>query len=163
MAIKTLKNVTLKWCKFGTVDDYGKYSCQISLSTAQAEQVAGWGLKTKQDEDGNYFIRVRRDEDRGPVVVKDAALNVITANIANGAIANVMLDVFEYKKFGGGIACRIEKVQVLVWDIYGDDADFEEVSDSELPTVGGSNGTSGGASSQGADDGGSDAEAERLF
>ena len=70
---------------------------------------------------------VRRDEDRGPVVVKDAALNVITANIANGAIANVMLDVFEYKKFGGGIACRIEKVQVLVWDIYGDDADFEEV------------------------------------
>ena len=158
MAIKTLKNVTLKWCKFSTVDDYGKYSCQISLSTAQAEQVAGWGLKTKQDEDGNYFIRVRRDEDRGPVVVKDAALNVITANIANGAIANVMLDVFEYKKFGGGIACRIEKVQVLVWDIYGDDADFEEVSDSELPTVGGSNGAS-----QGTDDGGSDAEAERLF
>lgn len=131
MPIRTLKNVTLNWCKFNTVDDYGKYSCQINLSSKkQAKEVEAWGLKVKE-VDGSYILRVRRDADRGPVVVKDAKLNVVTANIANGATANVMLDVYEYKKFGGGISCRLEKVQVLTWEVYGEDADFEEVDIEE--------------------------------
>lgn len=160
MAIKTLKNVKLKWCIFGKLDDYGKYSCQIDLTSAQAEKVISWGLGVKQDENGNKFIRVRREADKGPVVVKDASLNVVTAQIANGATANIMLDVYEYKRFGGGITCRIEKVQVLIWDIYGDDAEFEEVSDEELLQVQSTVGDSGDGQQN---DGGSDSEAERLF
>lgn len=148
MPIRTLKNVTINWCKFSAVDDYGKYSCQVNLNAAQVKEVKAWGLKPRESE-GSYFLRVRRDADRGPVVVKDAQLNVVTANIANGATANVMLDVYEYKKFGGGISCRLEKVQVLTWDVYGEDADFEAV-DVE------------GGSQSGEDELGGD-EGERLF
>lgn len=148
MPIRTLKNVTLNWCKFSTVDDYGKYSCQINLNAAQVKEVKAWGLKVRESE-GSYFLRVRRDADRGPVVVKDARLNIVTANIANGATANVMLDVYEYKKYGGGISCRLDKVQVLTWDVYGEDADFEVV-DVE------------GGGDEGEDDIGGD-EGERLF
>lgn len=146
MPKKTLKNVKLKWCKFTTLDQYGKYSCQIDLNQEQYDQLVSWGLKPKRNaEDGSLFIRVRRDEDKGPVVVKDAALNTITATIANGAIANVMLDVYEYKRYGGGTACRIEKVQVLVWEAYGDDEDFEEVVDP----IGGSDDSDGGDEEEG--------------
>lgn len=144
MPIRTLNNVVINWCKFNTVDDYGKYSCQIVLNDRQAMEVESWGLKVKHDAaSGINILRVRRDADRGPVVVKDANLNVITATIANGATANVMLDVYQYKKFGGGTSCRLEKVQVLTWDAYAADADFEVVN------------------IEGGNDGGS--EGERLF
>lgn len=140
MPIRTLKNVVINWCKFNAVDDYGKYSCQIVLNDRQAMEVESWGLKVKHDANsGTNILRVRRDADRGPVVVKDANLNVITATIANGATANVMLDVYQYKKFGGGTACRLEKVQVLTWDAYAADADFEVV-DVEGGNDGGSEG-----------------------
>ena len=140
MPIRTLKNVVINWCKFNAVDDYGKYSCQIVLNDRQAMEVESWGLKVKHDANsGTNILRVRRDADRGPVVVKDANLNVITATIANGATANVMLDVYQYKKYGGGTACRLEKVQVLTWDAYAADADFEVV-DVEGGNDGGSEG-----------------------
>lgn len=150
MAIKTLKNVKLKWCKFSVVDDYGKFSCQIDLNKDHAKQLKEWGLKVKKDDEGNLFIRVRRDEEKGPVIVKDASLNTVTAQIANGATANVMLDVYEYKKFGGGIAARLDKVQVIQWEPYGDDADFEPVD----TTATGEDDTNGDTSGE---------EEERLF
>ena len=138
MTIRTLNNVVINWCKFNAVDDYGKYSCQIVLNDRQAMEVEGWGLKVKHDPNsGTNVLRVRRDADRGPVIVKGASLHVITANIANGATANVMLDVYQYKKFGGGTSCRPEKVQVLSWEPYGEDADFEVVD-----VEGGNNGGS---------------------
>jgi len=126
MANKLLKNVVLHWCAFGKVDQYGKYGCMISLDKAQAKEMTDWGLKVKKNpEDNSLYFRARRAEDRGPVVVKDKDLNIITDIPANGAIANVILDVYQYKGFGGGIAARIEKVQLLQWEPYGSDVDFE--------------------------------------
>lgn len=125
---RVIKNVELKWCKFGVVDQYGKYGCQVILNKDQAKTLKGWGINVQKDkEDGTLFIRARRDSDRGPVPVVDASLAPVTATVSNGAIANVMLDVYEYKKFGGGIACRLEKVQLLKWEPYQQGEDFEPV------------------------------------
>ena len=127
MAHKMLKNVVLSWCAFNKVDQYGKYGCRIELSKEQAKEFKDWGLKVKKDEDGTLFFRARRAEDRGPVLMKDVNLNVVTENPGNGAIANVILDVYPYKGFGGGIAARIEKVQLIKWEPYGGSMDFDEV------------------------------------
>lgn len=126
MANKLLKNVVLQYCYFHKVDQYGKYGCKIILNKAHAKDLKDWGLKVKKDDDGTLYFRARRAEDRGPVVVKDADLNIITDTPSNDATANVILDVYNYKNFGGGIAARIEKVQLLNWEPFGGGLDFEE-------------------------------------
>jgi hypothetical protein len=130
---RVLKNVELKWCKFGAVDAYGKYGCQLVLTKDHAKTLKSWGINgVKKDDDGSLFIRVRRDSDKGPVPVVDASLTPVTATISNGATANVMLDVYEYKKYGGGITCRLEKVQLLKWEPYQQGEEFEPVDGEEF-------------------------------
>lgn len=131
MANRILKGVELYWCKFNTVDQYGHYGCQLVLKKAHADQLKEWGLKTKKDDEGKIIFRCRRREDDGPVPVVDKDLTPVVANVSNGAIGNVMLDVYEYKKFGGGIAARLKKVQLLKWEPYDSGEDFEEVEETE--------------------------------
>lgn len=133
MAKRIIKGVKFKWCKFNQVDQYGKYSCQVDLTKEQAKEVKSWGLKVKKDDEGNLFLRLRKDQDRGPVSVIDSNNSPVTVAISNGAYGHVILDVYEYKKFGGGIACRLEKVKVLQWEPYGEDVDFDD-DDDELPS-----------------------------
>ena len=136
MSIKVLNGVTLKWCCFNKLDNYGKYGCELILTPEQAATINTFGLKSKpkNNNDGELSFRVRRSEEEGPIEVVDRNKDKITTSIANGAIANVMLDVYPYKHFGGGIACRLKKVQVITWEPYGDDVDFDVVTDeSESP------------------------------
>ena len=137
MAHKLLKNVVLEYCFFHKVDQYGKYGCRIILNKAQAKEMTDWGLKVKKDTDGTLYFRARRAEDKGPVLVKDAELNIITDTPTNGATANVIFDVYQYKTFGGGIAARIEKVQLLNWEPYGSSVDFEAEAPIDAPDSGG--------------------------
>lgn len=137
MANKLLKNVILNYCSFHKPDQYGKYGCVIILNKEQAKEMTDWGLKVKKDADGNLYFRARRAEDKGPIVTKDADLNLIHDIPANGAIANVIMDVYGYKAYGGGIAGRIEKVQLLKWEPYGGVAEFEKVDIASTSPSGG--------------------------
>ena len=42
---RVIKNVELKWCKFGVVDQYGKYGCQVILNKDQAKTLKGCGYR----------------------------------------------------------------------------------------------------------------------
>ena len=60
MASKVIRNATLKWCKFGVVDQYGKYGCQAYLDKEGIAKMKAIGLshKLKKDkEDGSTFFR----------------------------------------------------------------------------------------------------------
>lgn len=130
MANKVLNNVVLNWCKFSKVDQYGHYGCELVLNKEHVKRLKELGLTTKKSKDGSEDVfRARCKEEDGPVEVVDAKLNRITSTVANGATANVMLDVYEYKRYGGGIAARLKKVQLLEWEPYDEGEGFEIVED----------------------------------
>ena len=133
MASKVIRNATLKWCKFGVVDQYGKYGCQAYLDKEGIAKMKAIGLshKLKKDkEDGSTFFRAVLESEKGPVIVKDKDGNEVTSSISNGATANLKLDVYEYKRYGGGITCRLIAVQLLDWEPYDSGEDFDDSSDN---------------------------------
>lgn len=133
MAKKVIKDCILNWCFLNKLDDYGKYGCKATVTKEGAKKLKDLGLKVKKDEDGTYFMRFKRAEDKGPVVVLDKDGEKVTQAISNGAKANVMIDVYTYKSFGGGIACRLDKIQLISWEPYGasgEDEDFDDDDDS---------------------------------
>ena len=132
MASKVIRNVTLKWCKFGVVDQYGKYGCQAYLDKEGIAKMKVIGLshKLKKDkDDGSTFFRAVLEADKGPVIVKDKDGNEVTSSISNGATANLKLDVYEYKRYGGGTTCRLIAVQLLDWEPYDSGEDFDDSGD----------------------------------
>lgn len=137
MANKVIRNVTLKWCNFSTVDRYGHYGCQVFLDKAGVKKMKEIGLesKIKKDEDGVFYFRARRREDDGPVSVVDTDGKNITQAISNGATANIKLDVYEYKRYGGGTTCRLVAAQLLDWEPYdqGEDFDSSEEGSTDDP------------------------------
>ena len=129
MASKVIRNVTLKWCKFGVVDQYGKYGCQAYLDKEGIAKMKAIGLshKLKKDkEEGSTFFRAVLEGEKGPVIVKDKEGNEVTSSISNGATANLKLDVYEYKRYGGGTTCRLIAVQLIDWEPYDSGEDFED-------------------------------------
>ena len=127
-----LSNVTFNWCSFSKLDQFGKYGCQILLNKTQADKLKGMGLKSiKKDESGSYVLRVRRPEDKGPVIVTDMEKNTVTCNPSNGAIGDAIIDVYPYKRYGGGITSRLEKVRLKSYTPYGEDVDFEDEEETE--------------------------------
>ena len=135
MASKVIRNATLKWCKFGVVDQYGKYGCAAYLDKEGIAKMKAIGLshKLKKDkEDGSTFFRAVLEGDKGPVIVKDKGGNEVTSSISNGATANLKLDVYEYKRYGGGITCRLIAVQLLDWEPYDSGEDFEDDNVGEV-------------------------------
>lgn len=132
MASKVIRGCTLKWCKFNVVDQYGHYGCQVYLNDEARKKMIeiGLGKKVKKDEEGAYFFRARRREDDGPVPVVDKHKKPVTVAISNGATALVKLDVYEYKKYGGGITCRLQEVMVLDWEPYEEGEDFDPNDES---------------------------------
>ena len=132
MASKVIRNATLKWCKFGVVDQYGKYGCQAYLDKEGIAKMKAIGLshKLKKDkEEGSTFFRAVLEAEKGPVIVKDKDGNEVTSSISNGATANLKLDVYEYKRYGGGITCRLIAVQLLDWEPYVSGEDFDDSGD----------------------------------
>ena len=132
MASKVIRNATLKWCKFGVVDQYGKDGCQAYLDKEGIAKMKAIGLshKLKKDkEDGSTFFRAVLEGDKGPVVVKDKEGNEVTSSISNGATANLKLDVYEYKRYGGGTTCRLIAVQLIDWEPYDSGEDFDDSGD----------------------------------
>ena len=132
MASKVIRNATLKWCKFGVVDQYGKYGCQAYLDKEGIAKMKAIGLshKLKKDkEDGSTFFRAVLEGDKDPVIVKDKEGNEVTSSISNGATANLKLDVYEYKRYGGGTTCRLIAVQLLDWEPYDSGEDFDDSRD----------------------------------
>ena len=132
MASKVIRNVILKWCKFGVVDQYGKYGCADYLDKEGIAKMKAIGLshKLKKDkEDGSTFFRAVLEGDKGPVVVKDKEGNEVTSSISNGATANIKLDVYEYKRYGGGTTCRLIAVQLIDWEPYDSGEDFDDSGD----------------------------------
>ena len=132
MASKVIRNATLKWCKFGVVDQYGKYGCQAYLDKEGIAKMKAIGLshKLKKDkEDGSTFFRAVLESDKGPVIVRDRDGNEVTSSISNGATANLKLDVYEYKRYGGGITCRLIAVQLVDWEPYDSGEDFDDSGD----------------------------------
>ena len=132
MASKVIRNATLKWCKFGVVDQYGKYGCQAYLDKEGIAKMKAVGLshKLKKDkDDGSTFFRAVLEGDKGPIIVKDKDGNEVTSSISNGATANLKLDVYEYKRYGGGITCRLIAVQLLDWEPYDSGEDFDDSGD----------------------------------
>lgn len=129
MANKVISNVTLEWCKFTTVDNYGHYGCKVILSPEAAKKIKSLGLKYKTEE-GVDYIRVRSKD---PVVALDKDLTPVECSIANGATANILLDVYKYKQYGGGIACRLKKVQLIDWEPFEEGESFSPVEDDEQP------------------------------
>ena len=133
MASKVIRNATLKWCKFGVVDQYGKYGCQAYHDKEGVAKMKAIGLshKLKKDkEEGSTFFRAVLESDKGPVIVKDKDGNEVTSSISNGATANLKLDVYEYKRDGGGITCRLIAVQLLDWEPYDSGEDFDDSGDN---------------------------------
>ena len=132
MASKVIRNATLKWCKFGVVDQCGKYGCQVYLDKEGIAKMKAIGLshKLKKDkEEGSTFFRAVLEGDKGPVIVKDKEGNEVTSSISNGATANLKLDVYEYKRYGGGITCRLIAVQLIDWEPYDSGEDFDDSGD----------------------------------
>lgn len=131
MATKVLNNVVINWCKFNMIDQYGHFGCSIELNQEAVDKLTSCGLggKIKQDKDDptKLLFRARAKEEDGPIEVVDSQLNRITSSIANGAVANVMLDVYQYKRYGGGVAARLKKVQLLSWEPYDDGDSFSIV------------------------------------
>jgi len=127
MANKVLNNVSLEWCKFNSQDQYGHYGCKVVLTPEASSKMTKLGLKFKT-EDGVNFFRARAQE---PVEVVDKNLAPVSGTIANGATANIMLDVYQYKKYGGGIACRLKKVQLIDFDYYEEGESFAPVDDDQ--------------------------------
>ena len=69
MASKVIRNATLKWCKFGVVDQYGKYGCAAYLDKEGIAKMKAIGLshKLKKDkEDGSTFFRAVLEGEKGP-------------------------------------------------------------------------------------------------
>ena len=133
MASKVIRNVTLKWCKFGVVDQYGKYGCAAYLDKEGIAKMKAIGLshKLKKDkEDGSTFFRAALEGDKGPVIVKDKEGNEVTSSISNGATANIKLDVYEYKRYGGGTTCRLIAVQLIDWEPYDSGEDFDDAGEA---------------------------------
>ena len=132
MASKVIRNATLKWCKFGVVDQYGKYGCAAYLDKEGIAKMKAIGLshKLKKDkEEGSTFFRAVLEGEKGPVIVKDKDGNEVTSSISNGATANLKLDVYEYKRYGGGTTCRLIAVQLLDWEPYDSGEDFDDSGD----------------------------------
>lgn len=137
MSKKVLRNVELMWCNFVAKDQYGNYSAKVMLNADHRASLEEWGVSYKES-DGEYFIQVRRNKDGqgeelpAPVVVDGNMAPVNGGIIGNGSTANIQLDVYPYKAYGGGIAARLESVQILSLIPYGDDEGFEPISEGDL-------------------------------
>lgn len=146
MPKRVLKDVELKWCNFTSKDQYGCYSAKLILNTENVAKMHEWKLETKKDEDGDFY-QIRRNkgpdgtELPAPIVVGPDMAPITGVQVGNGSIANVLVDVYPYKAYGGGIACRLESVQVTSLVPYGDDESLEPVADAGssegAPKVGG--------------------------
>ena len=137
MAKRVLRNVELMWCNFVSKDQYGNYSCKVILNEGHKEILDNWGVKYKTDAEGQTFIQLRRNKDAqgeelpAPTVVDGSMQPVNAAIIGNGSTANVQMDVYPYKAYGGGIAARLESVQILNLIPYGDDEALEPVEEAD--------------------------------
>lgn len=149
MPKRILKRVKLEWCNFNAKDNYGKRSCRVILDDSHVAQLEAWGvgdkvrsgksIKNKDYQfDGSFLQLAQREADwdgneLGPVPVCDNKRQPLTAQVGNGSIGNVKVDIYEYKKYGGGTAIRLEEVQILDLVPYGDDEDFDEDDGDEAP------------------------------
>ncbi len=118
--IMIINDVKLNWLAIHAPDTMFEPQWKVTavLTEEQAKTLKGQGLKVKKDDDGilsyNFKISCKtfKGEDNKQPLLVDENRVPITGGVGNGSIGNVQYRVYEYKQFGGGIACSLEGVQV---------------------------------------------------
>jgi len=137
----TIINGTAHWASITSPNTTFEPTWQIdvSLDKANKAKVVADGLKVKNkgDDRGDFVSLKRRThrkdgkDNQAPTLIdkKKRPLNVL---VGNGSIVNVKYAVFEYNnQFGSGIGADLKAVQVLELVEYGDDEDFDDLSDDD--------------------------------
>lgn len=145
---KVIHNVKFFWANVYQPDQYNNYSVKVFLSPEAEKELIdlklGHKIKTdtpnekgKVDCQGEKFIKLRRKSvnpdgtPNTPPIIVDSSKVQIKALIGNGSTGNILIDVYEYNRYGGGFAARLEKIQVKDLIPYEADEDFDEDDTSE--------------------------------
>lgn len=138
-----LTNCKVKWAKVHQVDRTftPAWSVQVYLNSEQidavkqaASEVSEGKLQAsfKHDDDGTFITCSRKEKKRdgnmnkAPRVV-DMQKQVFTEDIGNGSICNVITNAFAYDTAGKkGVTMILEAVQVVKWEEYKGNEDFED-------------------------------------
>lgn len=155
-----IKNVKTEWAKIAKPDESGNYVVNMICSPDQAseleafmmsvweEEMGGvkkpaWlGGKKELDEGWIRYVTKRvskyKNKDGEEVAMKLVVLDRmakeydVVPSVANGAIMNISLNavVTEYKK-EKGISLYINSIQLVEFEPYGNDSDFEPLDKDE--------------------------------
>lgn len=144
---KILRDCEIYWGHLRDVDQYGSWSAKVFLSPSAVKKLtdAGVGDKIKidspnsngnVDKEGEKYIRLRKkaEEDAVAPSIIDTSGVPIKGLVGNGSKGNIKVDIYEYKHFGGGIAVRLEAIQLTHYIPYEEGEDFEMLE--EETTVG---------------------------
>lgn len=99
--------------------DFNNFAVTLSVIKEEAKKIKELGLNPRKGKEGDILFTVSRKkmnnfgEVNKPPIVVDAAKNPMTELIGRGSKVKVQINVYEYKKFGGGIAAELEAVQVV--------------------------------------------------
>jgi len=121
---------------------FNKWTIDLIMDEANATILSEARLKPKEEADGTYTFKFKRDMFRkkdgapkNPPPVVDASRNPMTALVGNGSLVNIQFTPIAYEKFGGGITHDLQGVQVLKLVSYSaaDGEEFDVVD--EVPEV----------------------------
>ena len=112
------------------------YCIDVIIDAAQVKEVKKQGLKVKENDNGESFVKIKRKlfrkdgtENPKPKVV-DASKEPFTDLIGNGSIVNVFYNLYQWgpASYGSGIGADLTGVQVLdLVEYSGGEPNFEEV------------------------------------
>lgn len=117
-----------------------EYSIKVKTDIEPLYEL-GLNKKTKQDEDGYIKFKrnpINKNGDASPPSIVDSQLIPwdFKVGIGNGSFCAVRLAMIPYDQFGGGIAFRIDGIQVIKhvpYELKDPTEGFDKVDEGELP------------------------------
>lgn len=127
-----IKDVTLYWAFLDTPNEMsGKYQVDLScLNPKQVDALENLGIKvSNKDDDRGFFVTAKSA--KYPITAYDADGDEVKAKVANGSVADAMINPYEWKfkgKSGVGVGVSYLSITDLkVFEGGGDDGDVMEI------------------------------------